>query len=463
MALHELTLAQVSAKVRAKDVSPVEVTEAILTRVDEVEPAISAFATLTRDRALESARVAAEEISKGRYRGPLHGVPIGLKDLYEVAGVPNTASSKVRADYVPDEDGAVTQMLARAGSVLIGKTHTHEFAYGATTPTTRNPWNTAMTAGGSSGGTAAALAAGLIYAGMGTDTGGSIRIPAAVCGTVGLKPTYGRVPRRGLTSLSWSLDHAGPLTRTAEDAAIMLGHVAGYDPADPASVDVPIPDYSAGLTGDITGLRVGIPTNYFTDNVNPEVAERAAAAVATLKDLGAVIREVEIPMAEAILATEWGLLVPEASAYHQQMLREKGHLYTDEVRTFLEAGELVPATDYIKALRVRTLIRAAFKDLYRDIDVLVAPTVSSPGLPLDDLEVTWPDGSTESATITYVRLSAPGNVTGLPSLSMPSGFTEDGMPTGIQIIGRPFDETTILNVGHAYEMSTQWPRLAPMS
>lgn len=462
MALHELTLAQAAAKIRAKELSPVELTEALLARVEEVEPTISAFATLTPDRALEAARVAADEISKGRYRGPLHGVPIGLKDLYEVAGVPNTASSKVRADYVPDEDSAVTEMLAVAGSVMLGKTHTHEFAYGATTPTTRNPWNTAMTAGGSSGGTGAALAAGLIFAGMGTDTGGSIRIPAAVCGVVGLKPTYGRVPRRGLTSLSWSLDHAGPLARTAEDAAIMLNHVAGYDAADPASVDVPVPDYTAALTGDITGLRIGVPTNYFTDNVNPEVTARAAAAVAQLAELGAIVREVEIPMAEAILATEWGLLVPEASAYHQQMLRERGHLYTDEVRTFLEAGELVLATDYIKALRVRTLIRAAFKDLYEGIDVLVAPTVTSPALPLDDLEVTWPDGSTEGATITYVRLSAPGNVTGLPALSMPSGFTEDGLPTGIQIIGRPFDEATVLNVGHAYEGGTDWPRLAPL-
>lgn len=462
MALHELTLAQVAAKIRAKEVSPVELTEALLARVEQVEPTISAFATLTPDRALEAARIAADEINKGTYRGPLHGVPIGLKDLYEVAGVPNTASSKVRADYVPDEDGAVTEMLAAAGSVMLGKTHTHEFAYGATTPTTRNPWNTARTAGGSSGGTAAALAAGLIFAGMGTDTGGSIRIPASVCGVVGLKPTYGRVPRRGLTSLCWSLDHAGPLARTAEDAAIMLNHVAGYDRADPASIDVPVPDYTAALTGDIKGLRVGVPTNYFTDNVNPEVTARAAAAVVQLEELGAIVLEVEIPMAEVILATEWGLLVPEASAYHQQMLRERGHLYTDEVRTFLEAGELVLATDYIKALRVRTLIRAAFRDLYEGIDVLVAPTVTSPGLPLDDLKVTWPDGSTEGATITYVRLSAPGNVTGLPALSMPAGFTEDGLPTGIQIIGRPFDEATVLNVGHAYEGCTGWPRLAPL-
>ncbi|MDV6296694.1 amidase (plasmid) [Rhodococcus pyridinivorans] len=462
MGLHELTLAQVAAKIENKELSPVELLDVILARVAEIEPKISAFVTITADSARKAARLAADEIAGGHYRGPLHGVPIGLKDLFEVAGVPNTASSRVRADYIPSSDGAAVEKLTAGGAVMIGKTHTHEFAYGAITPTTRNPWDPTRTPGGSSGGTAAALAAGLIFAGMGTDTGGSIRIPAAVCGTVGLKPTYGRVSRRGVTSLSWSLDHAGPLARTVEDAAIMLNQIAGYDRADPATVDVPVPDYAAALTGDVRGLRIGVPTNFYTDNVHPEVAAAADAAVAQLAHLGAVVREVKIPMAEVIVPTEWSLLVPEASAYHQQMLRERADHYTDETRTFLEAGELVPATDYIKALRVRTLIQAAFRELFQDIDVLIAPTVSSPALPLDDLEVTWPDGTSEGGTITYVRLSAPGNVTGLPALSVPSGFTEQGLPTGIQIIGRPFDEETVLNVGHAYEGCTDWPRLAPL-
>lgn len=462
MSLDKMTLSQVATKLREREISPVELTEAVLSRIDEIEPKVCAFATVTAEMAMRSAQIATEEIAAGKYRGALHGVPIGIKDLYEVAGVPNTASSKVRADYIPERDSAVTEKLAASGAVIVGKTHTHEFAYGTITPTTRNPWDTSRTAGGSSGGTAAALAAGLIFGGMGTDTGGSIRIPSAVCGTVGLKPTYGRVSRRGVTSLSWSLDHAGPMTRTTADAAIMLNHIAGYDRVDPATVDVPVPDYTTGLTGGIRGLRIGVPTNYFTENVHPEVTAAAEAAVAELAALGAVVREVEIPMAEAIGPTEWGLLVPEATAYHQTMLRERADLYTDETRTFLEAGELVPATDYIKALRVRTLIQAAFRDLYRDIDVLVAPTVTSPALRLDDPEVTWPGGLVEGGTITYVRFSAPANVTGLPALSVPSGMTAEGLPTGIQIIGRPFDEATVLKVGHAYEECTDWPRLAPL-
>lgn len=462
MTLHELTLAQVAAKIKRKELSPVEITESILARIEEIEPKISAFATVTAETAKNSARQAADEIASGNYRGPLHGVPIGLKDLFEVAGVPNTASSAVRADYVPDKDGAVVQKLAAGGAVMVGKTHTHEFAYGTITPTTRNPWDTTRTAGGSSGGTSAALAAGMIFAGTGTDTAGSIRIPSAVCGTVGIKPTYGRVSRRGVTSLSWSLDHAGPMTRTTADAAIMLNHMAGYDRSDPATVNVPVPDYTAALTGDIQGLRIGVPTNFYTENVDPEMASATAAAVAELERLGAVAKDVEIPMASTIVPTAWGLLVPEATAYHQGMLRDRADLYTDETRTFLEVGELIPATDYIKAQRVRTLIQQAFRELFQDIDVLIAPTVSTPALRLDHPQVTWPDGTTEGGTITYVRLSALGNVTGLPALSVPSGFTTEGLPTGIQIIGRPFDEETVLNVGHAYESVTDWPRLAPL-
>lgn len=462
MPLHELTLAQAAEKIRTKKVSPVELTEAVLARVKEVEPQISAFATLTADMALSAAQAAADEIAAGKYRGPLHGIPIGIKDLFEVGGVPNTASSKVRADYIPQTDAAVVKKLVAAGAISIGKTHTHEFAYGAITPTTRNPWETTRTAGGSSGGTAAALAAGMIFAGLGTDTGGSIRIPSAVCGQVGLKPTYGRVSRQGVTSLSWSLDHAGPLARTCQDVALVLNQIAGYDRADPATVDVPVPDYTTALTGQVKGLRIGVPTNFFTENVHPEVTAAAAAAIDEFTRLGAVVRAVEIPLANAIVPTEWGLLVPEATAYHQRLLRERADLYTDETRTFLEAGELILATDYIKALRVRTLIQAAFRDMFHDIDVVIAPTVSSPALPLDNPEVTWPDGTTEGGTITYVRLSTIGNVTGLPALSVPSGFTKGGLPVGIQIIGRPFDEETVLNAGQAYEDSTDWARLAPI-
>jgi aspartyl-tRNA(Asn)/glutamyl-tRNA(Gln) amidotransferase subunit A len=339
---------------------------------------------------------------------------------------------------------------------MVGKTHTHEFAFGAVTPTTRNPWDLEKIPGGSSGGSGAAVAAGECMVGMGSDTGGSIRIPASVCGTVGLKPTYGRVSRRGVASLSWSLDHVGPLTRTVRDAALVMNAIAGYDRSDPACVDVPVPDFAAGLLAGVAGLTVGVPTNFFTERVDPEVAAAFAAAVGVLVGLGAEVREVAIPLPEYILPTEWGLMLPEASAYHQEMLREKGDLYTPDVRLFLEIGEFVLATDYIKALRARTLLQQAWRDLFEGIDVLVAPTLPAPAVSADDLTLHWPDGTTEAATDAYVRFSAPANVTGLPSLSVPCGFTEGGLPIGMQIMGKPFAETTLLAVGQVYESATAW-------
>jgi aspartyl-tRNA(Asn)/glutamyl-tRNA(Gln) amidotransferase subunit A len=438
----------------------VELTASVLARIDAVEDKITAFATLTPDLATKAAERAEAEIAAGNYRGPLHGIPVGIKDLYETAGVATTSSSKVRADYIPTQDSAVVEKLFAAGSVMVGKTHTHEFAFGAVTPTTRNPWDLDRMPGGSSGGSGAAVAAGECFLGMGSDTGGSIRIPASVCGTVGLKPTYGRVSRRGVASLSWSLDHVGPLTRTVADAALVMNAIAGYDRADPASVDVPVPDFTATL--DVAGLTIGVPTNYYTERLDPEVAAAVSAAIAVLVEQGARTREIEIPLPQYVLPTEWAIMLPEASAYHQEMLRDKADLYTEDVRLFLEVGELVLATDYIKALRARTLIQQRWRDMFADIDVLIAPTLTTPALPVDDPQVTWPDGSTESATDSYVRFSAPANVTGLPALSVPCGFTGTGLPVGMQIIGKPFAEPLLLGVGQAYESATNWAKLAPL-
>jgi aspartyl-tRNA(Asn)/glutamyl-tRNA(Gln) amidotransferase subunit A len=454
-----LTLAEAAEKIKAKELSPVELTESALARIESVEPKITAFATVTADAARKAAEQAEQEIAAGRYRGPLHGIPMGIKDLYETAGVATTSSSKVRSDYVPAQDSAVVEKLTAAGMVMVGKTHTHEFAYGAVTPTTRNPWDVEYIPGGSSGGSGAAVAAGECMVGMGSDTGGSIRIPASVCGTVGLKPTYGRVSRRGVASLSWSLDHVGPLTRTVRDTALVMDAIAGYDRADPASADVPVPDFTAELDAGVAGLTIGVPANYFTDRVDPEVTQAVNAAIALLEAQGARLREVSIPLAEYIPATEWAIMLPEASAYHQGMLREKADHYGDDVRLYLEAGELVLATDYIKALRVRTLIQQAWRDMFDSIDVLIAPTLAAPALRVDKPEVTWPDGSTEAATDAYVRLSAPANVTGLPALSVPCGFTTGGLPIGMQLVGRPFAEPTLLRVGHAYESATEWAKL----
>ncbi|GAA1263980.1 amidase [Pseudonocardia aurantiaca] len=456
MDAYELTIADAAAMIRAKELSPVELTESVLSRIDAVEGKITAFATVTADVARAAAAAAEAEIAAGAYRGPLHGIPVGIKDLYETAGIPTTSSSAVRADYVPEQDCAVVEKLTAAGTVMVGKTHTHEFAFGAVTPTTRNPWDLEKIPGGSSGGSGAAVAAGECMVGMGSDTGGSIRIPASVCGTVGLKPTYGRVSRRGVASLSWSLDHVGPLTRTVRDTALVMNAIAGYDRSDPACVDVPVPDFAAGLLAGVAGLTIGVPTNFFTERVDPEVAAAVAAAVGVLVGLGAEVREVAIPLPEYILPTEWGLMLPEASAYHQEMLREKGDLYTADVRLFLEVGEFVLATDYIKALRARTLLQHAWRELFEGIDVLVAPTLAAPAVSADDLTLHWPDGTTEAATDAYVRFSAPANVTGLPSLSVPCGFTEGGLPIGMQIVGKPFAETTLLAVGQVYESATTW-------
>ncbi|WP_037206315.1 amidase [Rhodococcus opacus] len=462
MELHELALAEAAQSIRTKQVSPLELTEAVLARLDEVEPTVSAFATVTADLAVATAKTLTDEIALGTYRGPLHGVPVGVKDLYDTAGIPTMAGSQVLADHVPTTDSAVTAKLSTLGAVMIGKTHTHEFAYGSLTPASRNPWNPERTAGGSSGGSAAALASGTIMVGLGTDTGGSIRTPASVCGVVGLKPTYGRVSRRGIFPLSWSLDHAGPLTRTVEDAAIVLSHIAGHDPEDPASADVAVPDYTASLKGDLTGLTIGVPVNYFTEHVDPEVMSITETAIAAMVSAGAHVRPLTIPLASALEPTEISLLAPEASAVHQYLLRERADRYGEEVRTLLEAGELVPATDYIRALRARTRIQHEIRDMFADIDVLIAPSLPTPAVRLDGPVIRWPDGFVEPATAAYVRFAALGNVTGLPALSVPAGFTTAGLPVGIQIIGRPFEEGTILNVGYSYEALTSWSRLAPL-
>jgi len=460
---YELSLSDAAEQIEIKQLSPVELLESVLGRIDAVEPKITAFACVTADLARDGAKAAEQEIANGAYRGPLHGIPVGIKDLYDTAGVPSTSSSKVRAGRVPDTDAVIVDRLRTAGIVIVGKTHTHEFAYGAITPTTRNPWDIHRIPGGSSGGSAAAVAAGICTVGMGTDTAGSIRIPASLCGTVGLKPTYGRTSRRGVAPLSWSLDHAGPLTRNVRDAALVLGAIAGYDRLDPACVDVPVPDYTADLNRGVADLRIGVPANYYFDRVTADVDRAVRGAVEALHGQGAQLRQVTIPYPEAVLAAEWGILMPEASAYHQDALRDNAELYEPDVRTFLEAGEFVLATDYIKALRVRTLMQRAWAAMFADVDVVLAPCMPVAAPEAGATEVNWPDGTAEDVTMALVRLTSPGNLTGLPTLSVPVGFDGAGLPLGMQIIGRPFDEQTILRVAHAYEEASDTVgRIAPL-
>ncbi|MCX4807270.1 amidase [Streptomyces sp. NBC_01214] len=461
---YELTVAEAAEAVRSRRVSPVELVESALARIARVEPHLNAFTAVTADRARDAARRAETEIARGTRRGPLHGMPVGLKDLIDVAGTATTASSRARTGHRADADSTVAARLASAGAALVGKTHTHEFAYGLTTPQTANAWDPDRVAGGSSGGSAVAVAAGAAAFALGTDTGGSIRVPAALNGVVGLKPTYGLVPRHGVTSLSWSLDHVGPLTRTVEDAGLVLAALVGHDPRDPASVAAPAEDHRPGRgtdPADLTGLRVGVPGNYYFDRVDPEVEAAVRRAIGRLEELGARLVDVEIPMTRYVRAAHWGLMVPEASAYHERTLRAVPDLYGADVRVLLEAGELMTAGDYLRAQRARTLMGRAWRGMLEAVDLIAAPTVPITAVESGRTEVTWGDGSVESVADAYVRLSAPANLTGVPALSVPVGLDSAGLPIGMQLMGRPFGEAAVLRAGHAFEKTGTARGLAP--
>ncbi|MGX1516206.1 aspartyl-tRNA(Asn)/glutamyl-tRNA(Gln) amidotransferase subunit A [Streptomyces collinus] len=435
--------------------------DSVLERIGRTEPRLQAYVTVTAERARRAARAAEDDIAAGRHHGPLHGIPMGLKDLIDVAGIATSASSRVRAGHRAEASSTVAARLEAAGAVLVGKTHTHEFAYGLTTPQTRNAWHTGRVAGGSSGGSAVAVAAGTATFALGTDTGGSIRVPAALNGVVGLKPTYGLVPRHGVTSLSWSLDHVGPITRTVEDAALVLAALAGHDPRDPASLAAPATRYRPHTGTDLTGLRVGVPRNYYFDHVAPEVETAVRKAIDRFEALGARLVEVEIPMTRYIQATQWGLMVPEATAYHERTLRTVPELYRADVRVLLEAGELMPAGDYLRAQRSRTLMRREWAAVLREVDLIAAPTVPATAVEAGQETITWADGTAEAVSDAYVRLSSPANITGVPSLSLPVGHDRTGLPIGMQLLGRPLGERVLLRAGHAYEQTRPALGLAP--
>ncbi|MFF1378803.1 amidase [Streptomyces sp. NPDC058308] len=447
---YELTLTAAAHQIRTRQLSPVELVDSVLERIEQTEPDLNAYVTVTAERARDAARAAEHEAAAGHFRGPLHGIPVALKDLIDVEGLATTASSRARTGHRAQADSTVAARLAAAGTALLGKTHTHEFAYGLTTPQTRNAWDPARVAGGSSGGSAVAVAAGSAAFALGTDTGGSIRVPAALNGVVGLKPTYGLVPRHGVTSLSWSLDHVGPLTRTVQDAALALNVLAGPHGARPPLAPA---DYRPTPDTDLTGVRVGVPRTYYFDRVTPQVDTAVRAAITHLQSLGATLVEVDIPMTRYIQATQWGLMVPEATAYHEQMLRSAPEQYGPDIRILLEAGELMPAGDYLRARRARTLMHQAWLRLFGHVDVIAAPTVPTTAAPTGQESLTWADGTHESVSDAYVRLSAPADITGLPALSLPVGHDGAGLPIGMQLLARPRAEAALVQVGHAYEQS----------
>lgn len=458
-----MAIADLAPLIRGRQVSPVEVTEAVLARIDALEPQLNAHIAVLAAAAREAARAAEAEIVRGNYRGPLHGVPIGLKDLYDVAGVPTTAGTRALAGYVPRQDATVVRRLREAGAVLVGKHNLHEIAFGATGANphygpSRNPWDRERYTGGSSSGTAAAIASGMCHAGLGSDTGGSIRIPAALTGLVGLKPTYGRVSRRGVLPLAWSLDHAGPLSRTVADAALVLAAIAGNDPDDPTSIAAPVPDYAAALGRSIRGLRIGVPEEYYFEYLHPDVRAAVLAALQVLEDLGAVRVPVSLPTTAVVPAIHTPILAAEAASWHARRLRERPGDYGDEVRIRLQAGALLPATAYVLAQRLRARLRREYAAVLARVDVVATPAVPVPAPRLGDAEVRV-DGRAVEVRSALVRLTSPLDHTGLPAVTVPCGQAEDGLPVGLQLFGRPLDEVTVLRVAAAYESARgPWAR-----
>jgi aspartyl-tRNA(Asn)/glutamyl-tRNA(Gln) amidotransferase subunit A len=452
--LHYLTIRQVGERLRRRELSPVELTTAILDRAERLNGPLNAFITITRERALEQARQAETALLAGDDLGPLHGVPISLKDLYQTAGVKTTGGSKILADWVPATDATVTRLLRRAGAVVIGKNNMHEFAFGGTNENphygpARNPWDRERVPGGSSGGSGAAVAAGIGYASMGSDTGGSIRLPAAVCGVVGIKPTYGLVSRAGVLPLSWSLDHCGPLTRTVEDAAIVMNAIVGHDPADPASANRPTPDFAAALDGQVQGIRVGVLQEYLGERMDPEVVAAVRTAARELGRLGMRVSDISVPEVAHGAGASVAILYSEAASIHERWLKTHRDQYGGDVRGRLTQGARMTATQYLKGQQARRVLIDRFARLFEEIDVLISPTAAIPA-------PTIPESRGDVARAQMLGYTRLFNVLGGPTLSVPCGFTAGGLPIGLQLAGRPFEDATILRVAHAYEREAGW-------
>ena len=448
------TIAELARRIEDLTLSPVELTKALLERIDRHEPKLHAFIAITAERALEDARRAEREITGGDYRGPLHGIPYALKDIYETAGIETTACSRIYQGYVPSADATTTRRLHEAGGVLLGKLVTHEFAHGGPSfdlpwPPARNPWNFDHVTGGSSSGSGAAVAAGLTPVALGTDTGGSIRSPAGLCGLVGLKPTYGLVSRSGVIANSYSYDHCGPLTRSVEDAAIVLQCLAGHDPSDPASAEVTVPNYRSALTGNLKGMTIGVIRHFYEDDapVSSEVHTAMEAAIGVLRGLGARVTEVRLRPLSIYQDIKVTQAEPEVFSIHQADLRGRPENYGEDFRGRVLPACLIGARDYLAASRERARVVAEMQPIYAHCDALLTvgpgPAPRFGGWRVIDF---WQSGS----------ITAPFNVTGGPALVQCMGFTKKGLPMSLQLTGRPFDDATVLQVADAYERETRW-------
>jgi aspartyl-tRNA(Asn)/glutamyl-tRNA(Gln) amidotransferase subunit A len=453
--LQYASIADIASLIHKREVSPVELAQAQLDRIAALDPRVNSYLTVTGDLALAQARESEAELASGKDRGALHGVPIALKDLYATQGVRTTAHSKVLETWVPDTDATTTRLLREAGTVLLGKLAMHEFAYGGPTtdtpfPPARNPWDLAHVTGGSSSGSGAALAAGLCYGALGSDTGGSIRTPAALCGVVGLKPTYGRVSRSGVVPLSWSLDHAGPMARTVEDCALLLQAIAGHDPKDAACSDMPVLNYTAGLAMGVAGLRVGVPRSWLSERegTDGDVLAAFEAALKQLERLGARIVDIDgQPFIDARQVNTL-ILTAEAYTYHEPTLRTHAEDIGFMLRNRLREGAFLTAADYANAMRARTVLCERINAMLRDVDLIASPAAPQPAETFEDFDA--------ESRFRYPSYTAAFNLTGLPAISVPCGFTSAGLPIGLQMASRAFEEATVLRAANAYERSQDW-------
>jgi amidase len=455
------TLTETAGALRRREISPVELTRAVLARIERLDPQLHSYITVLPERAVERAQVAERELSSGIDRGPLHGVPIAVKDLCFTKGIRTTCASLVLTDWVPDSTATVVERLEAAGAVLLGKLNMTEFAmsgYAPSLPIPRNPWDATRSPGGSSSGSGVATAAGLCFAALGTDTGGSIRGPAAWCGVVGLKPTYGRVSRHGVFPLGMTLDHVGPMTRSVADAAAMLDVMAGRDPHDPTSLDAPAPQCSAALTRGVRGLRVGVDDRFLGEFVHPDVVGALFAALEVLKKQGAEVIRVSVPEVGEILEGWFVLCAAEALVAHTATYPSRADAYGPSFRSFLDYGARLHAQDYARAHVNRVDFARRFQAVFETVDMFACPGAFMQAPPADAID---PYGIITPDFAPFIRFTAPFNFSGNPTLSVPAGFSPDGAPHGIQLVGPLLGEAVLCRVGHAYEQATEWHRRRP--
>ena len=460
--LHYKTITEVAALIKAREISPVEVTEAMLRRIEQIDGKYKSYATVMADQAQAAAKAAESEIAAGQYRGPLHGVPFAVKDLCFTEGVRTMGGSKVYIDHVPSFDATVVVKLNAAGAIPLGKLNLTEGAMGGYNPALDlplNPWNIDHWCGSSSSGSGVATAAGLCFGSLGSDTGGSIRFPASACGTVGLKPTWGRVSRYGVLALAESLDHVGPLTRSAADAAISLQAIAGQDPNDPTSLPAPVPDMLDGIDGGVQGVRIGLDENYATDGVDPELAAAVIEGVAVMKELGAEIVPVQMPDVDSYLPAWPVLCSAEAVAAHRENYPSRRDDYGPWFRGWLDMGANVTGADYAEANNRRAALNGLIRDVFADIDVLACPSTIGPARPITREEMYGPLSADRGTS--FQRYTVPYDYNGAPTISLPCALNSDGLPLSLQFVGKALSEPLLCRIGHAYEQATDWHNLHP--